>query len=91
MHFIHPWYLTGLLALAIPIIIHLFNFHRYKKIYFTNVRFLEVLQTETRRTSRLRNIILLLLRMLFITAVVLAFAQPYFGKITYSAKLRGEL
>lgn len=90
MHFIHPWYLTGLLALAIPIIIHLFNFHRYKKIYFTNVRFLEVLQTETRRTSRLRNIILLLLRMLFITAVVLAFAQPYFGQNYLLSKTSGR-
>lgn len=90
MHFIHPWYLAGLMALAIPIIIHLFNFHRYKKIYFTNLRFLEVLQTETRRTSRLRNIILLLIRMLFIITVVMAFAQPYFGKNYLLGKTSGR-
>ncbi len=90
MHFIHPWYLTGLLALAIPIIIHLFNFHRYKKVYFTNVRFLEVLQTETRRTSRLRSLILLALRLLFITAVVLAFAQPYFGRNELLSRASGR-
>ncbi|MGC8864448.1 MAG: BatA domain-containing protein [Bacteroidales bacterium] len=82
MHFLHPWYLLGLFALAIPIIIHFFHFHRYKKIYFTNVRFLEVLQTETRRTSRLRSLILLALRLLLITALVLAFAQPYLGNPT---------
>ncbi len=90
MHFINPWYLTGLLALAIPIIIHLFNFHRYKKVYFTHVRFLEVLQIETRRTSRLRSIILLLLRLLFITAVVLAFAQPYVGRNTLWNRATGR-
>lgn len=83
MHFLHPWYLLGLLALAIPIIIHFFHFHRYKKIYFTNVRFLEVLQTETRRTSRLRSLLLLALRMLLITALVLAFAQPYIGNPSF--------
>jgi len=77
MEFIYPWYLVGLAAISIPIVIHLFNFHRYKKVYFTNVRFLQAIQSETHRSSRLRNLILLLLRILFIITLVLAFAQPY--------------
>lgn len=77
MEFIYPWYLVGLAAVSIPIVIHLFNFHRYKKVYFTNVRFLQAIQSETHRSSRLRNLILLLLRILFIIALVMVFAQPY--------------
>ncbi len=77
MHFIHPQYLWGLLAVAIPVVIHLFNFRRYRKIYFTNVRFIQNLQLETQKQSRLRHFILLALRCLAIIALVLAFAQPY--------------
>ncbi len=77
MHFVHPYFLFGLLAIAIPIIIHLFNFHRYRKVYFTNVRFIRNLKQETRKRSQLRHLILLLLRILTILALVMVFAQPY--------------
>ncbi|MEI6852516.1 MAG: BatA domain-containing protein, partial [Bacteroidota bacterium] len=41
MQFINPWFLFGLLAVGFPIAIHLFNFRRYKKVFFTNVRFIK--------------------------------------------------
>jgi hypothetical protein len=77
MQFINPSFLYALFAIAIPISIHLFNFRRYKTIYFTNVRFLKEVQLETRSHSRLKHLLVLLTRILAITALVLAFAQPY--------------
>ena len=41
MNFQNPKLLYALLAIAIPIIIHLFNLQRNKKIYFSSIRFLK--------------------------------------------------
>lgn len=76
MVFAYPAFLWALLAVFIPIIIHLFNFRRYTKIYFTNVRFLRELQTESKSKSRLKELLILACRVLAIAALVLAFAQP---------------
>lgn len=77
MNFVYPEFLYGLFALAIPIIIHLFNFRKFKRVYFTNVRFLKEVQQETQSRSQLKHLLVLLLRMLAVAALVLAFAQPY--------------
>ena len=77
MEFVNPGFLYGLFALAIPVIIHLFNFRRFKKVYFTNVKFLSELKQQTQKQSRLRHLLVLLMRMLAIAALVIAFAQPY--------------
>jgi hypothetical protein len=77
MEFVNPGFLYGLFALAIPVIIHLFNFRRFRKVYFTNVKFIEELKQETQKQSRLRHLLILLMRILAITALVLAFAQPF--------------
>ena len=77
MQFVHPYFLFGLLAVSIPIIIHLFNFHRYRKVYFTNVRSIRNLKQETRKRSKLKHLILLALRILTIVALVMVFAQPF--------------
>ncbi|RLD81064.1 MAG: hypothetical protein DRJ15_05435 [Bacteroidetes bacterium] len=77
MEFLHPYWLFGLLAISIPIIIHLFNFRRYKKLYFTNLKFLKSIKNETRKQHRLRHLLILISRILAITFIVLAFARPY--------------
>ena len=77
MAFVNPLFLYGLAALAIPLLVHLFNFRRYKKVWFTNVRQLAGIRQETRKRSRIRQWVLLVLRMLAITFLVLAFARPY--------------
>lgn len=80
MQFLFPAFLFALAALAIPIIIHLFHFRRFKKVYFTNVRFLREVKEETSTRSRLRNLLVLMMRMLAIAFLVLAFAQPFFSR-----------
>mgnify|MGYP002853881872 CR=1 FL=1 len=76
MLFSHPAFLWGLLAVAIPIVVHLFNFRRYRKVYFSNVERLSELQTEQRRRSTLRQWLVLAMRILAVVFLVLAFAQP---------------
>lgn len=78
MVFVYPAFLWALTAVIIPIIIHLFNFRRYKKIYFSNVSFLKEIQLESQSKSRLKEILILISRILAICALVLAFAQPVY-------------
>jgi hypothetical protein len=77
MQFVHPYFLLGLAAIGIPVIIHLFNFRKFKRVLFTNVRFIKDIQLETRKQSRLKHLIILALRILTITCLVVAFAQPF--------------
>lgn len=76
MAFVYPSFLWALLTLLIPVLIHLFNFRRYKKVYFTNVKFLKEIQLESKSRSRLREILILASRVLALACLVLAFCQP---------------
>lgn len=80
MKFANPLFLIALSAILIPIIIHLFNFRRYKTVYFSNVKMLEEVLLKTKKESRLQKYIVLALRILAIAALVFAFAQPYIPK-----------
>ena len=82
MNFLFPTFLIGLAAIAIPIIIHLFNFRKYKKVYFTNVQFLKELKQESDSKSKLKEWLILAMRILAIICLVFAFAQPFIpGKV----------
>ena len=74
MIFNNPGWLWALFALFIPILVHLYNFRKYRKIYFSNVALLEDVQEETQKQSQLKRILILLSRMLAFAAVILAFA-----------------
>jgi L-asparagine transporter-like permease len=77
MQFLFPGFLLALAALAIPVIIHLFNFRRYKTVYFSNVRFLREVKEETTSRSKLKHLLVLASRLLALAFLVFAFAQPY--------------
>ncbi len=77
MQFLYPSFLWALTALSIPIILHLFYFRRYKKVYFSNLRFLREVKEETSARNRLRNLLILLSRILAMAFIILAFAQPF--------------
>ncbi|MBC7777064.1 MAG: BatA domain-containing protein [Phycisphaerae bacterium] len=77
MQFLFPAFLSAIAVISIPIIIHLFYFRRFKRVYFTNVRFLKEVKEETSNRQKLRNLLVLLMRCLAIAAMVLAFAQPF--------------
>lgn len=77
MQFVYPSFLFALSAIAIPIIIHLFQFRRYKKVVFSDLRFLKQVQEETKSKQKLKDLLILLARILAIAFMVLAFAQPF--------------
>lgn len=77
MNFLFPSFLYALSAISIPVLIHLFNFRRYKKLYFSNVRFLKEVVQESHSKSKLRQLLVLICRCLIIIFLVLAFAQPF--------------
>src|SRR3954467_10394129 len=77
MVFLQPLFLWALAAVSVPVIIHLFNFRRFKKIYFTNVRFLQEIKQDTRSRSRLKHLLILIARLLALAFLVFAFAQPF--------------
>lgn len=78
MHFKHPENLYFLFLLIVPILVHLFQFRKFKKEYFTNVRFLKSISIQTRKSSKLKKWLLLVSRLLVLFCVIMAFAQPFF-------------
>ncbi|MFN0276365.1 MAG: BatA domain-containing protein [Chitinophagales bacterium] len=77
MSFLFPGFLFALFTLAIPIIIHLFQFRRFKTVYFTNVKFLRNIQEETATRNRLKHLLVLISRLLALAFLIFAFAQPF--------------
>jgi len=78
MQFKHPEILYFLFLLVIPIIVHLFQLRRFKKEYFTNVKLLKELQIQTQKSSTIKKWLLLATRLLLLSALIFAFAQPFF-------------
>jgi hypothetical protein len=77
MHFIYPAFLFALLTLAIPVLVHLFNFRRYQKVYFSNVQFLKEVNEQQSSRRNLRERLILASRLLALAFLVFAFARPY--------------
>ncbi|WP_338408549.1 BatA domain-containing protein [uncultured Flavobacterium sp.] len=78
MQFKYPEILYFLLLLALPVLIHLFQLRRFKKEYFTNVKFLKELSIQTRKSSEIKKWLLLASRLLLLTCLIISFAKPFF-------------
>lgn len=76
MTFLNPAFLFGLLAAGIPVIIHLLNLRKLQRVEFSTLRFLRELQKNQIRKIKLKQWILLLLRVLLILFLVTAFSRP---------------
>jgi len=77
MNFAYPQFLFALFAVSIPIIIHLFNFRRFKKVYFPDIRFLKEVKQQTQNRNRIKHLLILISRILAVSFLVFAFAQPF--------------
>jgi hypothetical protein len=77
MKFAYPEFLFAFGILLIPIIIHLFNFKRYKTLYFSSLQFVKHVDQQTKSTQKLKHLLVLLSRLLAFSALILAVAQPY--------------
>ena len=77
MNFVYPNFLWACTLVLIPIIIHLFNFRKYKTVYFSRVKFLKEVTEDSRSGTKLKHLLVLISRILAILFLVFAFAQPY--------------
>lgn len=77
MGFLAPLMLAGLAALAVPIGIHLIGRRRAKIVKFAALDFLLATKRRTARRLRLRERLLLIVRVVACAAVVLALAKPF--------------
>ncbi len=75
--FLNPLFFWGLTAASLPVIIHLIKRNRAVKLPFAAIRFLQVEPNERVRSQRLKQIILLLLRIIALALLALAFARPF--------------
>ena len=76
MEFLNPSFFIFLLLLVIPIIIHLFNFRQYQKIYFSSTFFLKNLKEQSKTIKNIRKWLILLNRLLILSSLVIAFSLP---------------
>src|SRR5215831_6829020 len=74
---IHTGFLAAGLAVAVPIVIHLLFRQKTRTLPIGSVRFLHQVVREHRRRRRVRQWLLLALRMLAILLLALLFARPY--------------
>ena len=74
--FLHPPLLWGLLLAGVPVLIHLINMMRHRRVEWAAMEFLLVSQKKNRTWILFKQLLLLLLRMAAIATVVLVVAQP---------------
>lgn len=77
MDFLNPFFLLGLLAVALPVIIHLINLRRPQKVSFSTLSFFNELRKSTIRRIRIKQYLLMALRALAILFLALALARPF--------------
>ncbi|MBE2255940.1 MAG: BatA domain-containing protein [Ignavibacteria bacterium] len=76
MSFLNASMLWGLIAISIPILIHIFNLRKVKKVEFSTLMFLKELQKSKLKRIKLKQLLLLISRICIIVFLVLAFAKP---------------
>jgi hypothetical protein len=74
-----PLFLAGLAALAIPLVLHLSQRARRDPVRFPSLAFVRRVSFRTTERRRLRDRLLLLLRVAALTLLVFAFARPFFA------------
>ena len=77
--FLNSIILSALFAALIPLLIHLFNKQKTKKIKFSSLRFLKKLEKRRLKKVKIYQILLIIIRTLLIIFLILAFARPTFA------------
>src|SRR5207244_10707585 len=85
MSFLNPFLLFGSLALAIPVLIHLVRREKSEIIHFSSLMFLLKVPKRSIRQQKMKNLLLMALRLLILALLVRAFARPYLTQPAESA------
>jgi len=76
MSFLQPSVLWALLFLSVPIVVHLFNFRRPKRLLFSHLAFVREVNQAVVQRLKLKQWLLLAARLLAVAAIVFLFAEP---------------
>jgi hypothetical protein len=82
MGFLNPWFLGGILAVGLPVWLHLLKRHKTEPKPFPSLMFFEHREQSSVQHRRLDYILLFILRLLMILLLVLLFANPYINRLT---------
>jgi Mg-chelatase subunit ChlD len=85
MGFVAPFVLVGLAALAIPVLLHLIQREKKRVVEFPSLMFLRRIPYQSVRRRRIRNWMLLLMRLAALALIVAAFARPFLKRQTLAA------
>ena len=77
MSFLTPLFLLGLAALAVPVLIHLTQKERKSVVQFPSLMFLRKIPYESVQRRRIRDWLLLAMRLAALLMIVTAFARPF--------------
>jgi len=91
INFLNPTLLWGLLAISIPIIIHLFNLRRVKRIEFSNTALLKRVKEESSAKRKPVELLILISRILGVVLLVLTFARPVYKNQKNDLSLQDEV
>jgi len=89
MSFLTPFFLAGLAALAIPVLIHLIQRERKRVIAFPSLMFVRRIPYQSVRRRRIRHWLLLMLRAAAMALIVAAFARPFLRQGAAAAAVGG--
>ncbi|HBQ61566.1 MAG TPA: hypothetical protein DD671_18635, partial [Balneolaceae bacterium] len=77
MSFLNPLFLFALVAVGLPLLIHLLNLRRPQKVSFSTLAFFRELKNTTIKRIRIKRYLLLILRLLAIACLALVLARPF--------------
>ena len=89
MAFLAPLFLAGILAVAVPILVHLTHKERKDVVVFPSLMFLTKIPYQAVRRQRIRHWLLFAARCLALILLALAFARPFLTKPAIAAPTRG--
>ena len=89
MSFLNPFFLFGTVALSVPVLIHLVRREKSEVIRFSSLMFLLKVPKRSVRQQKLKNLLLMLLRLLILALLVAAFMRPYLSNNPLAAAITG--
>jgi hypothetical protein len=89
--FANPWYLLLMPIAAGPLVLHLLSRRKMRRVEFSSLFFLRKLRERRFRWLKLRDVLLLILRTLFLVFLVLALAGPIWNARFPLGKVRADV
>ena len=81
--------IAGIIGASIPLILHLLNRERARRLVFGTVRFIQMSHQTNVRRHKLKRLLLLLMRILMLALLGFAFARPFFAEAPVIAQKTG--